>query len=333
MVSVLLPTANRPEMLRTALRSIAQQSARGEIVEILVSENGGNRLSGQVCAEFPSLPITYLFREKPLPPIEHAYALFRAQLKGEFTAMLHDDDWWAPEHLERALQAFRANPDASVYHSSHFAVASESSPLGCSNNFFLWFGADYPPVDSLWILDRQSVLLASLLGTGASYSSLVAKTKACAQVAEIYKTNNPFDNDRMLTFALTAHGPLLYQPRPSIYYRHHPGQDTHTYANQRRTRQMIWTTEWIMQQAGGSWQAIGDLFADRAHKCPEHALPALRSSATEVWCLPTLLRHLPPHSQAAKLYQSYRRPSWKLLLKQMVPPVLFDLRYRWMRRH
>jgi glycosyltransferase involved in cell wall biosynthesis len=40
---VLLPTANRPDLLRTALASVARQACLDRVVQVVVSENGRNR--------------------------------------------------------------------------------------------------------------------------------------------------------------------------------------------------------------------------------------------------------------------------------------------------
>ena len=103
MVTIIIPTASRPGMLRTALESVANQTAVSRIGQIFVSENGGSRDSEIVCARFPSLPITYQYREPTTPPLEHMQILMRECLHGELTAFLHDDDWWTPTHLASAL--------------------------------------------------------------------------------------------------------------------------------------------------------------------------------------------------------------------------------------
>lgn len=42
----------------------------------IVSENGGNETSAEVCAEFTSLPITYVFQNPVITALEHGVALF-----------------------------------------------------------------------------------------------------------------------------------------------------------------------------------------------------------------------------------------------------------------
>jgi glycosyltransferase involved in cell wall biosynthesis len=65
-LSVVVPTAARPAYLRTALKSVANQTAADNILEVIVSENLSDKTSQGVCEEFPSLPIKYVFRNPPL---------------------------------------------------------------------------------------------------------------------------------------------------------------------------------------------------------------------------------------------------------------------------
>src|ERR1039457_4559572 len=135
-ISVLLPTANRPAMLRTALRSIAAQTALSAVGEVVVIENLGNRASEKVCQEFPQLPIRYFFRDPPIPPgFESARDAMR-HVKSDFMAILFDDDWWMPEHLEIALESIAMRSDAVAASCAYLQVTGEDGyTLGVGNNF------------------------------------------------------------------------------------------------------------------------------------------------------------------------------------------------------
>jgi hypothetical protein len=292
MLTLLLPTAKRASMLRTALQSVAGQSAVAKIDRIVVSENGGSRESEEVCAQFPALPITYIFRSPALTPLEHGRLLMRECSAGDYTAVLHDDDWWAPTHLQCALEALEANPDASAYGAGHFVVAGESSMLNCSGNLFPWFGANYPAFAPWWKLSRLNVLMAELLGTISHYSTLVARTAALREASFIYELGNTFDNDRMLMFALSTSGPLLFNPTPQAFVRNHGVQDCFLFDHTTQERHMCGTTRWMIETSGKSWDLIANTFAKRMAKCPENALPTLQALALKEWCVPELKRNV-----------------------------------------
>jgi glycosyltransferase involved in cell wall biosynthesis len=298
MITVLVPTANRPAMLRTALGSIARQSAAARIGRVVVSENGNCRESEAVCAAFPSLPITYIFRQ-PTTALEHGRDLMREQLDGEFIAFLHDDDWWAPHHLATALAHFSANLDAAFCAAGHLTVRSESALTSSHDNAFAWFGSGYGTLDRPWVLSRLNVLMAQLLGTVAHYSSLVMRTAALRQSAFVYDLENPFDNDRLLIFALAAHGSLVFDPVPSLFVRHHGGMDCTNYARGLRDAHLCATTLWMVQASGRPWRVVADSFMRRLALCPEEARGRLNELAQKPWCLPELNRQLQERTQPA----------------------------------
>jgi glycosyltransferase involved in cell wall biosynthesis len=292
MLTVLLPTANRPAMLRTALQSVAAQTALAQVTRVVVSENGGSRASEAVCAEFPQLPLTYVFRSRTLTPLEHGRRLMNEYPDAPYSAILHDDDWWAPTHLAHAMAALEVNPDAPVYGSGHFVVSAESSMLNCSGNLFPWFGANYAAYAPWWKLSRLNVLMAELLGTAAHYSTLVARTPALREASSVFDTGNIFDNDRMIVFALSAAGPLLFNPTPEVFVRNHGVQDCFLFNDDARRKHMCETTRWMVETSGKSYDLIAKTFARRMAQCPEPAVPTLSALAMMEWCIPELKRHL-----------------------------------------
>jgi len=301
MITILLPTAGRPALLRTALESVRQQTALNKVVRVIVSENAGDRASESVCAEFPSLPITYIFRT-PSNPLEHAQFLMRECLHGELNAFLHDDDWWTPNHLANAIAAFEAHPDASAYGTGHFVVSGESSMLNCSGNLFPWFASNYAPYRFVWELSRLNVLVGELLGTIAHYSTLVARTEPLRKSAYVYDLGNPFDNDRMLNFALAAFGPILFNPTPEAFIRNHGVQDCFNFDNDSRIQHMCGTTRWLVENSGRPWEAVANAFFRRMAACPPEARRTLEMLAQKEWCLPEIKRHVavkPPQGDTA----------------------------------
>jgi hypothetical protein len=292
MITILLPTASRPALLQTALESVASQTALSQVARIVVSENGGTRASEEVCAKFPQLPITYLFRTPTVSALEHGGMLMREGSDSELTAILHDDDWWAPWHLANAFAGLTAHSQAAAYGSGHFVVSAESSMLNCSGNLFPWFGAGYPPFRPVWELSRLNVLMTELLGTISHYSSLVARTEILKKAAYVFDLQNSFDNDRMLMFALSTFGSLLFNPTPEVFVRNHGAQDCFLYNEEARNRNMSATTRWMVETSGKSWDLIAKTFARRMAQCPASAVPTLQALAMKEWCVPEMKRHL-----------------------------------------
>ena len=328
MINIILPTCNRPQMLKKALGSIDAQSARDRINTVLVSENGGNRESQGVCNEFPELPIHYVFRNPPLSPLEHARIMMSMHLRDDYTAILHDDDWWTPDHLANACNALERNPDATSYYSGFFQISGESSLLHCDHNLSFWFGAGYPSFEPVWRLSHAAVTLATLLCTPGQYSTLVARTEAFQTASSIYfDYENPFDNDRMLILKLSLVGPVLFNPIPEVFIRQHPAQDMRSFPKLEQTKRMLWTTRWIVENCSISFPELGNLFVDRFELCPATARPMLLGHVIVPWCLPLLAVRADAPAALVALYRRLRRP-WKEILKKIIqtciPPVLFN---------
>jgi glycosyltransferase involved in cell wall biosynthesis len=103
-VSVICPTHDRPQLLRSAMLSVLAQS-HGDL-ELLVVADGATSGTLEVAAELRRgddrltvLPVERHGHPAPL----RALALTRA--RGEAVAYIDDDDAWAPRHLEGLLEA------------------------------------------------------------------------------------------------------------------------------------------------------------------------------------------------------------------------------------
>ena len=326
MVSILIPTARRPELLTQALRSVAEQSALSEVCEIIVSESAGDPHSGDVCRTFPDLPIKYILRNPQLQMTEHFSALKKAKWEGAYTATLHDDDWWAPDFLRHAIDALTTHPQASAYCCSNYLMSRENSLLETNGIIYSWFGANYPRFQAVWDLSSQDVLLACLLNTPAQYSTIVARAEDLREAASVFDTGNWWDGDRMILSELSRRGSVLYSPLPKVFSRRHSNQLTQAFTLEKRQRRSELTTQWLIDQAGETWQSASRLFCERVKGCPPEDLEKLYCVAMNPWCLPLLVHHAEPQSDAAKLYQTIQGPAGKRSLKKLIPPLLLDLR-------
>lgn len=106
LVSVIVPTRDRPALLREALASIRAIETDALTFEILVGDNGKDAASRAAAEEFGAI---YL-------PVERAGAgaARNAGLKvasGEFIAFLDDDDVWLPGHVRPHIAFLDAHAD------------------------------------------------------------------------------------------------------------------------------------------------------------------------------------------------------------------------------
>jgi hypothetical protein len=114
LVSVIVPTLNRPQMLRDALESVGRQTH--EHWEAIVVNDGG----GDVTPVLDALPRAVGTRILPirLPASRGPAAARNAGIKvakGDVVAFLDDDDLHAPTHLERLVTGLRASGAGLAY--------------------------------------------------------------------------------------------------------------------------------------------------------------------------------------------------------------------------
>lgn len=106
LVSVGVPTYNRPEGLRCILRSVVRQQYPQ--MEIIVSDNASPGEAGQqaldVMAEFASDPrITFYRQSENMGAVEN-FRFVRKKAHGEFFTYASDDDEWLDQHLEKLMR-------------------------------------------------------------------------------------------------------------------------------------------------------------------------------------------------------------------------------------
>ena len=112
MVSVLMATRNRRELISSAIDSVRAQTVSNW--ELVVVNDGGESVA-DVIAAYADPRIKY--RDAEHRSKGHAVNTAFAQASGRFIAHLDDDDIWYPEHLERALGALGSLPGVQMTYS------------------------------------------------------------------------------------------------------------------------------------------------------------------------------------------------------------------------
>lgn len=324
MITVLIPTTDRPAMLRQALVSVRRQTARDRIAAVIVSENGGGHASASVCAEFADLPVRHVRRDPPTSSFAH-FAMLLSELPGQpYTAILHDDDWWDPQHLSAALEAL-ADGRCAAHFANHFTVAGERSPLGINPYSACWYASGFGRVDERWLLDPLAVALACLPVTPCHCSALLCRTADLAACRWIYDIGNPFDSDRLLALALSRRGPLSYDCMPRAFVRMHPAQDGRAFDWDAQVRWMSDTTRRVVAQCDELALDLRGALASVEARCPAEFRPTLEAYFALPWCGPVLA------SLGLPRLDTPAPRSWKDATRRWLPPALLDA-WRGLRR-
>jgi glycosyltransferase involved in cell wall biosynthesis len=123
-ISVVIPTRDRPELLRDALRSVAAQ--RLAPLEVRIADDGVRPLSGELASSGPPEHVVVRVGAGLL-----AAARNRGSdgARGDVLAFLDDDDCWLPDHLEGLAEAFR-DPAVDLAWRDSVVIREELQPDG-----------------------------------------------------------------------------------------------------------------------------------------------------------------------------------------------------------
>ncbi|MHC2103691.1 glycosyltransferase family 2 protein [Methylobacterium sp. CM6246] len=123
-VSVVVPTCNRPALLREALASIRALEAPDLAFEIIVGDNGQAGPAAEVAAAFGAIHV----------PVARAgagaarnAALLRAS--APYVAFLDDDDVWLPGHIRPHLRRLEAEPGLGIVFGQVITTSPELEPV------------------------------------------------------------------------------------------------------------------------------------------------------------------------------------------------------------
>lgn len=106
-VSIIIPTHNRPEMLKQAIASVLAQTYQD--FEIIIVDDG-DISAEEVVKSFADNRIKYIKHQTPHKGGSAARNTGIKAAQGKFLAFLDDDDEWLPEKLEIQMREFENTP-------------------------------------------------------------------------------------------------------------------------------------------------------------------------------------------------------------------------------
>src|SRR5664280_574944 len=105
-VSVVLPTFNRPHYLAQAIQSVLDQTFVH--FEVIVTDNGDSAAVRRLVASFGDVRLRYRSNETNIGLLRNALAGW-AVARGQYVATLHDDDLWDPAFLQKLAGSQRSS--------------------------------------------------------------------------------------------------------------------------------------------------------------------------------------------------------------------------------
>lgn len=236
LVSVIIPTRNRPQLLARALSHVKAQTHPS--LEVIIVDDGSSdecRLKSLALMQDANPPVRVLY----IPDDTGAGAgpararnRAMAQAQGEFIAFCDDDDeWLAATHLSDALDAFRRQPDLDLYFSNQIALRDGQL------EYDVWMPLLHHKLGDQRLAGKQPIPISKAEALCAPGD--FAHMNSCVIRRSLLKRTGPFwsdvryveDLDMFLRWADAARA-IAYNPRPNT--RHHiPNRDLKASASTR----------------------------------------------------------------------------------------------------
>ncbi len=214
LVSIIVPTYNRMELLPEAISSALNQTYPH--CEIVIVNDGSTDNSRELLAEyerrFPG-KVRVIYQNNK--GVSSALNTAIKNSRGEYISWLSSDDAYHPDKVWEQIKVLATRPDLGWVYSDFFFMEADStvkkranvSPL--SNESFVESMFDGNPIHGCSVLFRKS----NLQKTGLFDEELGGKIG--------------FGADGALWHKMGYHFKFEFIDKPLVYYRLHPGQVTH----------------------------------------------------------------------------------------------------------
>jgi len=151
-VSVIIPAYNTDRYIARAVRSALEQTERD--IEVVVVDDASTDATREVVLGFTDERVKLFVNERNSgPSVTRNRAI--AEAKGEWVAPLDSDDWYAPERLEKLLQAARTANADMVADDVHLIDDGDDRPWGTLLSLGGWRFDGIRPVGAVEFVDSN----------------------------------------------------------------------------------------------------------------------------------------------------------------------------------
>ena len=126
LVSVIIPTYNKSQYLREAIKSVLNQTYKN--IEVIVVDDGSTDNTKEIVESFNDSRIIYIFQENKGPAIARNTGIKKAQ--GEYIAFLDSDDLWLKEKLEKQVDFMEKNSEIGLLGTGCYEVTDKGKIIG-----------------------------------------------------------------------------------------------------------------------------------------------------------------------------------------------------------
>jgi glycosyltransferase involved in cell wall biosynthesis len=218
LVSVVLPTHNRPVWLAEALTSVLE----GEFTdfEVVVSNNGNPDDTRRLQARIDDPRVRWIDQDAAPGGLQNFLAGLAAA-RGKYVAPLHDDDRWSPRFLAILVPPLERDPEAVLAFADHYLVddRGQIDVAATEANTRYWGRAD------LQEGVRRPFVEEAVACQSIAISGCVFRRESLA-VEEFDAEMGPSYDIWMSYLLARSGGAAFYTPERLLYYRMHDGSAT-----------------------------------------------------------------------------------------------------------
>ena len=218
LVSILMPTHERPQFFKLALESALAQTYRN--IEIIVSDNSEDDRTEELIKAYAADERIHYMRDAGLPALRNWLKPLEG-MRGEYFAYLFDDDLYAPEKIERMADVLSME-DGVAFVTSHRCAIDEAGNIVAD-----------PAIDPLPVEETSRIpgelaiygLLEKQANFIGEFTTVLLPRRARETVREILQREpRTVLPDVECWMRLLEEGDLLYMVDTLSYFRRHEGQ-------------------------------------------------------------------------------------------------------------
>jgi glycosyltransferase involved in cell wall biosynthesis len=231
--SIILPTRDRPAMLRRAVSSVRSQSLRD--FELIVVDDG----SAEAFEGFPRDPRIQMIRSRTSFGVAQARNIGIDAAKGAYISFLDDDDEYLPSFLRATYETLKSSP-------------GEVGVSWCGAKFIDYpVGGNASPTERVLEFakheDRRT-LIENYVSIGMGFG--VTMKSACLKKLGLFNGALKVSSDSDMFFRILVNGfiPILVPGVHVVIHNHQEGRLTSSNFNQERIR--TWE-DWIFVEYSG----------------------------------------------------------------------------------
>lgn len=220
LVSVLIPTHNRPDYVEQAVQSVLAQN--WDHFEIIISDNSDDELTRERLAPYvASNPCITYSRVPGYTATENGRNCF-SLARGEFINFLMDDDLFHPEKLSRMMSIMAAQPDVGLVTSFRQLIDADGNFIDQLPGTERLFEAD-TLIEGKSLGDQMLADGRNLLGEPTTV--LFRKSVIEERFGDFLGAEYVVLSDVATWLAALSRSNCVYLPEALSYFRIHGGQD------------------------------------------------------------------------------------------------------------